>query len=644
MAAALIFSIAACTKPLIQDEQDRTSEKLKLDIRTGTQSKALVTGNLLDDGSQVGVALMGTDGNPYDGLPYRNVRYTAHSSSSGQSWIPDTEVLLSASKAVLYSYYPYSSAVTSIRSIPVTADSSTQTDFMFGTPVHGLYNHSSSASITLNHALSAINISLKRGSYSGDGNVTGISVRSTGISSSAILDATNGKLSSLSGGNIRISPAVPTFRLESTRKEYNVIVIPNGQKAQIEITIVIDGENFSLITDAITLAQGSIATYNVTVNNGGANISDVTVNEWGYTPGGDPVIEKNYKIAMTGDLEGISFDNKVNPDGSVQIIAVPYFSEDAEVNPVNITGNATLTQELYQNKGVRIITLSDISSDISVVFQGCCLWMTATYDITETSSPSSIYYSPAGRPNYPVRMQIDNEETPPAATHIFKVAGKHEIRYAFKEKTDIAYSFFSNITALTSVKIPEGVKSIGHSVFFGCRRLTAVTLPESMAEIGYDCFRDATSLESIRIPENALSLGNALFRGCSSLSDVKIPSGLVKLPDTMFRECLSLDFIKLHEGISSIGSSAFIYSGIRSIDLPSSLTHLGADAFSNCYNLASITCRAVSPPELYAYSDNFIGIRSDGVIYVPSGSEAAYQSQWLKGQLLNKNWTISTIQ
>ena len=152
------------------------------------------------------------------------------------------------------------------------------------------------------------------------------------------------------------------------------------------------------------------------------------------------------------------------------------------------------------------------------------------------------------------------------------------------------------------------------------------------------------SLESISLPEKALNLGTALFRGCSSLVIVNLPSGLSKIPDTMFRECSSLSELSLKEGISTIGSSAFIYSGIQSIDLPSTLTYLDSDVFSNCYQLSSIVCRASTPPELYAYSDVFSGVMTGGVIYVPSGSESAYQSQWLQGQLLNRNWTLSTIQ
>lgn len=642
-AAAVLSIIAACNKTSMQNHIPADTAELEVDVRTGFTSKAMITSGTLENGSEVGVSLFGSDGNLYDGIQYRNIRYTAQNSSSSQSWNPDTRIMLSASKASLYSYYPYSQSVTSVKSIPVSTTSTSQTDVMYGSPVNGLYNHAPLASIILNHALSVVQISLTRGTYSGEGKVTAVSVKGKGMARKGILDATTGQLSSFDEENMEIAPTVTPFTIGSSSK-CNIIVIPNGRNEQIGIDIMIDGEPFHVDTESLMLRQGAIAAYNITVNNGGAKISDMTVNEWGYTLEGNPTIENNYKITMTGDLNGISFDNKVNSDGSVQIIAVPYHSEDAEVNPVEINGNATLTQEIHGTNGVRIIRLSDIKSDISVIFHGYCLWVTATYDIADIASPASIYYSPAGRPNYPVRMQVDGEEKTPASTYAFTSTGEHKVRYVFKDMTNVGYSFFNDITSLTSIKIPEGVKTLGHSVFFGSRRLASISLPTSLTEIGYDCFRDAMSLESIIIPETALNLGTGLFRGCGSLTAVNLPSALKKIPDTMFRECTSLSHLSLKEGISTIGSSAFIYSGIQSIDLPSTLTYLDSDVFSNCYQLSSITCRAVTPPGLYVYTDVFSGIKTGGVVYVPSGSESAYQSQWLQGQLLSRNWTISTIQ
>ena len=642
-AAALVIMCAGCSKTAVEEHVSDRSTELSLSISAGCEGKAIFTGTSLAEGSEVGAALFGTDGNTYDGVKYENIRYLAKGAYPAQSWDPDMSIMLSASKATLYTYYPYSKDVNSLKSIPVTASTTSQTDYMYGTPVTGLYNHNPSATVILNHALSAIRVSLTRGTYSGEGSVSAISVRSPGISCHGVLDATTGTISSFREENSWISPPISTFKLNA-RTDTDIIIIPNGTRSAIEINIIIDGETFIINTDPVLLNRGSIASYNVTVNNGSADISGMKVNEWGYSPEGNPTIQKDYSITLTGDMEGISFDNKSYPDGSVQIIAVPYHSKDAEVNPVTYTGNATLVQETDLNSGVRIITLSDIKSDISIIFSSYTLWMTAKYKITDTSSPTSLYYHTASRFNNPVRMQIDGSEIDsPVSSHRFSSEGEHTVRYAFKDKTEIGHSFFNDITAVTYAKIPEGVRTLAYSVFSGSRGLTSVSLPESLTSIQYDCFRNASSLKSIIIPESATNLGTGIFRGCISLTDIRLPSGLKKLPDTIFRECTSLKSMKLHEGLTTIGSSSFIYSGIESVDLPSSLTYIDSDGFSNCYSLLSITCRAVTPPDLYAYSDVFMGIPGNGVINVPSGAEETYRNRWLTGQLLSKSWTISTI-
>lgn len=643
LAASLILISAGCSKTATTGHDSDESMELTLTVSTGLPGKAMVTDSQLSDGSEVGACVIGTDGNLYDGLPYDNIRYVADGVHPYQSWNPDMSVMLSANKAVLYTYYPYSRQVSSLKSIPVTASSTSQTDYMYGTPVRGLYNHSSSASVTLNHALSAIRVSLARGTYSGEGVVSEISVRSEGISCRATLDATSGTLSDFQESNTKICPSISAFNLNS-KTDTDIIIIPNGTKSAIEIEITIDGEKFSLHTVPVTLNKGIVASYNITVNNGSADISGMTVKEWGYTSEGNPTIQKEYSITLTGDMEGISFDNKSNPDGSIQIIAVPYHSNDAEVNPVTFSGNARLEQNTDPKNGARIITISDIRSDISVMFNSYTLWMTARYEITDVSSSTNLYYNTTGRINTPVRMQVDGTEIEsPTPTYRFSSTGEHTVRYAFKDKTEIGHSFFYNINTVTYARIPEGVSTIAYNVFSGSRGLTSIYLPESLQNIQYDCFRDASSLKSITIPESAINLGTGLFRGCTSLTDIQLPSGLSKLPDTIFRECSSLKSIKLHEGIKTIGSSAFIYSGLQSIDLPSSLKYIDSDAICQCYSLTSIICRAADAPELYQYSEMFIGLPKNGTVLVPSGSETSYQDKWLTGQLTNKGWTLSTI-
>ena len=136
----------------------------KLDLSFGVQqpaSRAVITDDYLPSGAQVGVTLSGTG---YDA--YTNVCYTASGTGTSQSWAGSDDVLLTSSTAKLYSYYPYSSTVSS-DAIPV--ETASQTDYLYGTPVTGISEAKASTGVTLNHALANLKITVAKGSHAGTG-------------------------------------------------------------------------------------------------------------------------------------------------------------------------------------------------------------------------------------------------------------------------------------------------------------------------------------------------------------------------------------------------------------------------------------------------------------------------------------------
>jgi hypothetical protein len=56
---------------------------------------------------------------------------------------------------------------------------------------------------------------------------------------------------------------------------------------------------------------------------------------------------------------------------------------------------------------------------------------------------------------------------------------------------------FSNCSSLTSIVIPEGVKSIGREAFYHCTSLTSVTIPSSVTRIGDRAFDNCTGLQKL---------------------------------------------------------------------------------------------------------------------------------------------------
>ena len=58
----------------------------------------------------------------------------------------------------------------------------------------------------------------------------------------------------------------------------------------------------------------------------------------------------------------------------------------------------------------------------------------------------------------------------------------------------ISSSAFRGCTSLTSVEIPDSVRSIGMHAFAECTSLTSIVIPDSVTSIAFNAFFDCTSL------------------------------------------------------------------------------------------------------------------------------------------------------
>ena len=179
---------------------------------------------------------------------------------------------------------------------------------------------------------------------------------------------------------------------------------------------------------------------------------------------------------------------------------------------------------------------------------------------------------------------------------------------------------------LTSITLPEGLKTIGESAFSGCDSLTSITLPMSLTDIGTNPF------EGLQLKINNLSPHfcieddvlftadkNRLVAYCSSENTYSVPCTVKTIGDYAFRECKSLTSITLPEGLKTIGSGAFCgCDNLTSITLPKGLKTIGSGAFCGCDSLTSITL----PEELKTIGNNaFYNCESLTSITLPQGLE-----------------------
>ncbi len=141
---------------------------------------------------------------------------------------------------------------------------------------------------------------------------------------------------------------------------------------------------------------------------------------------------------------------------------------------------------------------------------------------------------------------------------------------------------FAGCTALTSIELPAGTTKLGTYMFSRCESLTSVNLSEltQITEIPFRAF-ERCALSSVELPENISRVAKFAFSAnyiCTGLDDYGDEIRTYTIQD-----------IVLNEGLIEIGSNAFGGAVITSLILPNSLTTIGQEAFSGCYQLAEIT-------------------------------------------------------
>ena len=124
---------------------------------------------------------------------------------------------------------------------------------------------------------------------------------------------------------------------------------------------------------------------------------------------------------------------------------------------------------------------------------------------------------------------------------------------------------------------------------------------------------------------NLVKINNYVFRNCTNLRNVDIPRSVTYLGAMVFEGCTSLETCYLDNSqIDKIHASTFLgCSALTTVTLPSTLTYVGEWAFHNCGSLIGLYCYATTPPEVYngAFDD-----KSNIRLYVPSASVSAYQN------------------
>ena len=176
--------------------------------------------------------------------------------------------------------------------------------------------------------------------------------------------------------------------------------------------------------------------------------------------------------------------------------------------------------------------------------------------------------------------------------------------------TSIGDNAFFNGSGLTSVTIPNSVTSIGNEAF-SQSGLSSITIPNSVLTIGSSAFSYTAWLDnqedgvvyagnvvytykgtmpentSITIKEGTSSICQSAFDGYRNLVSVDIPNSVTKIGADAFKYC-HLTTVTIPNSITSIENGTFFGCSLTSIDIPNGVTSIGNYAFYECPNLTSI--------------------------------------------------------
>ncbi len=180
----------------------------------------------------------------------------------------------------------------------------------------------------------------------------------------------------------------------------------------------------------------------------------------------------------------------------------------------------------------------------------------------------------------------------------------------------IANYAFYKCDELTSIVIPNTVKTIGRAAFYQCTGLVAVELPETLQVIEDYTFYHCDRLKSFTLPPMLKSIGRSAFYKCCSVYEegdediefdtLTIPTGVEFIGAYAFYGCgekvnTSLDEenaeIRIHgidtvvigDGVKVIEDHAFhAFVSLKKVVIGNGVTRIGEKAFYDCVSLEEV--------------------------------------------------------
>lgn len=196
-------------------------------------------------------------------------------------------------------------------------------------------------------------------------------------------------------------------------------------------------------------------------------------------------------------------------------------------------------------------------------------------------------------------------------------------RDQFNEYHTLPVTVIAGINSyITTVSIPNSITEITDNGFSGSPNLKSVVIPNSVTSVGVYAFKECPKLSSVVLSPNNNCTSS--FVGC----DIK--KGAYPIGKRSFVADIEVaypaDCIPDSDGlIYNKDATTFYFApwNIKTLELPSTVSAIGQNAFAGCTQLNILVVRSTIPPTV---SDGAFDSARIGVIRVPYGTKEAYDS------------------